>query len=121
MAILKGRMEPPKGPVSARESQCLCLNGPVSLAGIAQWIERGPANQRVAGLIPRVGHMPGWQARSPVRGHMRGNHTLMFLSLSSSLPLSLKIKKIVKKHININKSKITINNIIRNKIGHHYK
>ena len=29
----------------------------------------------------------------PSRGHMSGNHTLMFLSLSSFLPLSLKINK----------------------------
>ena len=26
-----------------------------NLAGIAQWIERGPAKQRVAGLIPSQG------------------------------------------------------------------
>ena len=30
-----------------------------ALAGVAQWIERHPANQRVTGLIPSVGHMPG--------------------------------------------------------------
>ena len=39
-----------------------------ALAGVAQWIERKPANQRVAGLIPNLGHMPGLQARSPVGG-----------------------------------------------------
>ena len=33
------------------------------------------------------GHMPGLCARSSVGGHVRGNHTLMFLSLSLSLPL----------------------------------
>ena len=27
----------------------------VSLAGVAQWIESGPENQRVAGLIPSQG------------------------------------------------------------------
>ena len=32
-----------------------------------------------------------------VGGHARGNHTLMFPSLSPSLPLSLKINKIFKK------------------------
>ena len=37
-----------------------------ALAGVAQWIEHGPANQRVAGSIPSPGHMPGLQARSPV-------------------------------------------------------
>ena len=34
------------------------------------------------------GHMPGLWARSPVGGHVRGNNTLMFLSLSFSLPSS---------------------------------
>ena len=40
--------------------------------------------------------MPGLQAGSLVGGHVRGNHTLMFLSLSFSLPLSknkLNLKK----------------------------
>ena len=39
------------------------------------------------------GHMPGLQARSAVGQHVRGKHTLMFLSLSLSLPHSLKINK----------------------------
>ena len=51
-----------------------------ALAGVAQWIERQPANQRVTGSIPsqgtRLGCGPG-----PNRGHTRGNHTLVFLSL----------------------------------------
>ena len=38
-------------------------------------------------------HMPGLWVRSPVGGRARGNHTLIFLSLSPSLPLSLKINK----------------------------
>ena len=62
-----------------------------ALAGIAQWIEHRPSNQRVTSLIPRQGSCldcgPG-----PSRGHVRRNHTLMFLS-SPSLPLSLKINK----------------------------
>ena len=65
----------------------------LALAGVAQWIEHGSANQRVTGSIPShgtcqvVGHVPS-------RGHLRGNHTLMFLSLSffSPSPLS-KINK----------------------------
>ena len=56
-----------------------------ALAGVAQWIEHQPMNQGVASLILTIGHMPG-------RERSRGNHTLMFLSLSSSLPLS-KINK----------------------------
>ena len=65
-----------------------------ALAGVAQWIQFQPVNQRVTSLIPNQGHMPGWQAGSLVwGGHMRGNHTLMFLSLSPSLILSLKVNK----------------------------
>ena len=61
-------------------------NQEVALAGVAQWMECWPANQSVPGLIPGLGHMPGLRAGYPMRGHTRGNHTLMFLSLSSSLP-----------------------------------
>ena len=39
-----------------------------ALVGIAQWIELGPKGQKVAGLIPSIGHMLGLQARSPVGG-----------------------------------------------------
>ena len=58
-----------------------------ALAGVAQWIECQPTNQRVTGSIPSIQRMPGLRARSPVRGggHERGNHTLMFLFLSFSL------------------------------------
>ena len=61
-----------------------------ALAEVAQWIERGPVNQRVAGSFPSQAHawaagqVPGW-------GRARGNHTLMYLSLSPSI--SLKIRK----------------------------
>ena len=41
-------------------------NLPGALAGVAQWIERGPASQRVAGSNPGLGRLPGLQARSPV-------------------------------------------------------
>ena len=61
-------------------------NQKAALAGVAQWIQHGPANQRVASLIPSLGHMPGLQARSPVVGCVRGNHTLMILALSFSFP-----------------------------------
>ena len=40
----------------------------LALAGVAQWIECQPANQRVAGSIPGLGHMPGLQARCPMGG-----------------------------------------------------
>ena len=39
-----------------------------ALADVAQWIESWPVNQRVASLIPSLGHMHGLQARSPVGG-----------------------------------------------------
>ena len=40
----------------------------LALVGVAQWIECQPANQRVDGSIPSLGHMPSLQARSPVGG-----------------------------------------------------
>ena len=66
-----------------------------SLAGVAQWIECWPVNQRMVVVrFPVRAH--AWAAgQVPSRGHVRGNHTLMFLSFfSSSLSLSLKTNKI---------------------------
>ena len=40
----------------------------MALAGVAQWIECPPANQKVARSIPILGHVPGLLARSPVEG-----------------------------------------------------
>ena len=66
-------------------------SGHKALAGVAQWIECQPMNQRVASSIPSqstfLGCGPG---QAPSRGCMRGNHTLMFFSFSLSLPLSPK-------------------------------
>ena len=64
----------------------------MALTGVAQWIEYQPVNQRVAGPIPSQAHawvtgqVPRWRQR-------RGNHTLMFLSLSFSLPSPLSKNK----------------------------
>ena len=67
----------------------------LALAGVAQWIECWPANQRVAGLIPVGAH--AWVAgQVPSRGCARGNHTLMYLPLSFSLPSHLSKNKINK-------------------------
>ena len=50
------------------------------LTGVAQWIECWPAKPKDSGLIPSQGtcQIPSW-------GHVRGDHTLMFLYLSFSL------------------------------------
>ena len=65
-----------------------------TLADVAQWIEHRPVNQRVASLIPSQGTCLGCGPGQVHRGHVRGNRTLIFLSLSFSLssPLS-KINK----------------------------
>ena len=71
----------------------------VALAGVAQWIECQPANQRVAGLTPSqvtcLGCSPGpqWEV------HGRQLHIDVSLSPSPSVPLSLKINKIFLKII----------------------
>ena len=70
-----------------------------TLAGVAQWIEHRPANQRVTGWIPSQGTCLGCGlGQVSSRGHARGNHPLSFSpSLSPSLPLCLKkINKIFK-------------------------
>ena len=65
-----------------------------ALAGVAQWIECRPVNQRVAGLIPSQGLCLGCQpGQVPSAGRVRSNHILMFLSLSFSFPSLLKINK----------------------------
>ena len=55
-------------------------------------IESRPTNQSVTSSIPSQGtcRVVG---QVPSRAHVRGNHTLMFLSLSPSFPLYLKINK----------------------------
>ena len=62
-----------------------------ALVGVAQWIERRPENQRVAGLIPSqvtcLGCGPG-----PQLGAHEGRPPIDVLSLSFSFPSSLKNK-----------------------------
>ena len=67
-------------------------------AGVAQWIECQPVNQKVAGLIPSQGTCLGLQARSPSGGVQEAtnrcfSHTSMFLSLCFSLPPPLSKNK----------------------------
>ena len=74
---------------------CLREEG-LALAGVAQWIELGLRTRRSPVQFPVRVH--AWVAgRVPSRGHVRGHHTSMFLSLSPSLPLSLRINKTLKK------------------------
>ena len=70
------------------------------LSGVAQWIDGGPVNQRIASSIPSQGTCLGGGARSPV-GSMgeATTHWCFSPSLSPSLPLSLKINKVFKKYI----------------------
>ena len=39
-----------------------------AVTGVAVWAGHCPTNQEVAGSIPRSGHMPGFQAKSPFGG-----------------------------------------------------
>ena len=77
---------------------CVCVCGiDGALAGVAQWTECQPANLRVAGLIRSQGTCLGCRP-GPWEGTCEGQpHTDVSLPLSSSLHLSLKIKKIIKK------------------------
>ena len=73
-------------------------NQPKALAGVAQWTEHQPANQRVTGWIPSLQAGAWVVGQVPSRGRVRGNHALMFLSLSFSLPSPLsKTKNLYKK------------------------
>ena len=61
----------------------------VALAGVAQWIERGLRTK--GSLVQFPVRAQAWVVgQVPSGGHMRGNHTLMFLPHSSSFlsPLS---------------------------------
>ena len=73
--------EPPRSKASKRIPG---QKGKASLAGVVQWIECWPANQRVTCSIHSLGTCPGC-GPGPRYGCSRGNHTLMFLSLSFSL------------------------------------
>ena len=55
-----------------------------TLAGVAQWIEHELRTKGSLVLFP-VGAHPWVEGQVPRGGHVRGNHTLMFLSLSPSL------------------------------------
>ena len=68
----------------------------IALTGVAQWTEHQNAKQRVAGSIPSQGivRAHAWVVGQVLsRGCLRGNYTLMFLSLTFSLPSSLSKNK----------------------------
>ena len=68
-------------------------NQPMAVAGVLQWTECQPANQRAAvGFLVRA---HAWVAgQVPNRGpNVRGNHTLMLLSFSFPLPSPLSKNK----------------------------
>ena len=66
-----------------------------SLAGVAQWIERRPANHGIVVRFPVRAR--AWVAGLlPSRGRVKGNHTLMFPSPSFSFPSPLSENKYIK-------------------------
>ena len=77
-----------------KEGKAFNQNSRKALAGVAQWIEHGLRSKGSQVQLPIRAHT--WVVGQVLSGdHVRGNHTLMFLSLSSSLPsLCLKINKI---------------------------
>ena len=63
-----------------------------ALGGVAEWTEHWSATK--GSPVRFLVRVRAWVASQvPSRGHTRGNHTLMFSSLSPSLPLSLNINK----------------------------
>ena len=76
------------------------------MAGVAQWIECQPANQRVASLIPSQGTCLGCRPGAHCGACERQPHSDVSLPLSPSLPLSLKINKyMLNEHIQYRVSK----------------
>ena len=63
----------------------------LALAGVTQWIERQPANQRVASSIPSQGTCLGFRLDPQWGVCKRQPH--IDVSLSRTLPLCLKINK----------------------------
>ena len=64
----------------------------IALAGVAQWIECGLRTKGSLVWVPLRAHV--WVVgQVPSGGHMRSNHTLMFLFLSISLPSLLSKNK----------------------------
>ena len=65
--------------------KCAEIMGSQALAGVAQQIEHQSVNQGIASSIPHWGTCLGCRLGPQWWGGVRGNHTLMFFSLSFSL------------------------------------
>ena len=65
-----------------------------ALAGVAQWTECQPINQRVMGSIPSLGTCLGCGVGPQFGACERQPHTDVSFSLSPYLPFSLKVNKI---------------------------
>ena len=73
----------------------LSTKGILTLAGVAQWTECGLWTKRSPVQFPVRAH--AWVVgQVPSGGQVRGNHTLIFLSLSFSLPSPLSKNKKIK-------------------------
>ena len=64
----------------------------IAVAGVCQWNECWPANQRVAGLIPSQGTCVGCGPGPQQGAHERQPHMDVYLPLSPPFP-SLKINE----------------------------
>nr|KAF6416511.1 MYCBP associated protein [Molossus molossus] len=73
------------------EGKMSLTNNVPALAGVAQGLECRPVHQRVAGLIPCQGLVPGLQVRSPgsVGAHLGGNQSMCLFHIDVSLSYSL--------------------------------
>ena len=77
--------------------KCKCKKRALALAGVTQWIERRPANQKVAGSIPSQGPCLGCRlTRSPVGGGGERKLIMYFLHPDVSLSYSLSKNKYIK-------------------------
>lgn len=62
----------------------------ITLAGVPHWLNHGPQNQRVSGLILCQGHKPGlWDCSlAQVREHEGGNESIVYnINVSFSFPV----------------------------------
>ena len=57
-----------------------------ALAGVAQWIEYRPENERVTGSIPSQGTCQGCRPGPQQGAHRRQPHINVFFPLSPSIP-----------------------------------